>query len=150
MMNEPTYQKNDPFLAWLNVEYVGQQERIGKFPLDMFSDLETKSTFLRMEGETNGHRSTESNTERVRQIRGIHTTRTGGHTMSLGEFLNEEDAKVVDKIAAYYGINSHGDFGGYVQIWGRRQAIQLDGDFTTKELKCLLQISEYLEIKEVT
>lgn len=64
--------------------------------------------------------------------------------MSLGEFLNEEDARVVDKIAAYWGFNYLGDFGGYVQIWGRGQAVKLDGDFTTKELECLLQISEYL------
>jgi hypothetical protein len=68
--------------------------------------------------------------------------------MSLGEFLFPDDAAVVDKIAVYYDINSHGDFGGYVRIWGRNQAIQLDGEFTTKELKCLLQISEYLNQKE--
>ena len=39
-------------LLKLNIEYIGQQERIGKFPLDTFNDLETKSTFLRCEGET--------------------------------------------------------------------------------------------------
>jgi len=39
-------------LSEMGVEYIGQQERIGKFSLDMFNDLETKSTFLRTEWET--------------------------------------------------------------------------------------------------
>lgn len=38
--------------AELGVEYVGQQERLGKFSLDMFNDPETGSTFLRIPGET--------------------------------------------------------------------------------------------------
>ena len=38
--------------SWLDVEYVGQQERVVGHSLDMFNDLETKSSFLRMPGET--------------------------------------------------------------------------------------------------
>jgi len=45
-----TYQGCD--FSSLGVEYIGEQERAGKHPLDMFNDLETKSTFLRMENET--------------------------------------------------------------------------------------------------
>jgi len=39
-------------LSKMNVKYIGKQERGDKMPLDMFNDLETCSTFLRMEGET--------------------------------------------------------------------------------------------------
>lgn len=36
----------------LDVEYIGQQERQGRFSLDMFNDLETGSSFIRIPGET--------------------------------------------------------------------------------------------------
>ena len=39
-------------LSMFEVVYVGQQERIGNFSLDMFTDLKTKSTFLRIPGES--------------------------------------------------------------------------------------------------
>ena len=47
---KPIYQV-DEFL-WAGVKYIGQQERIGNFSLDMFTDLETGSTFLRIPHET--------------------------------------------------------------------------------------------------
>ena len=50
MANMEAYQ--DCNLATLGIEYVGQQERLTGMPLDMFNDLETKSSFLRTERET--------------------------------------------------------------------------------------------------
>ena len=50
MANMEAYQ--DCNLATLGIEYIGQQERLTDMPLDMFTDLETKSSFLRAEGET--------------------------------------------------------------------------------------------------
>ena len=41
-----TYQ-TDAYFADLGVKYVGKQDRPGDFPLDMFNDLVTKSTFVR-------------------------------------------------------------------------------------------------------
>ena len=38
---------SNPYFAQLGIEYIGQQERLNSFPLDMFNDLATKSTFIR-------------------------------------------------------------------------------------------------------
>ena len=50
MVNMEAYQDCD--LATLGILYNGQQERLTGIPLDMFTDLETKSSFLRTERET--------------------------------------------------------------------------------------------------
>ena len=50
MANMEAYQGCN--LATLGIEYIGQQERLTGIPLDMFNDLETKSSFLRTERET--------------------------------------------------------------------------------------------------
>ena len=50
MANMEAYQDCD--LATLGILYNGQQERLTGIPLDMFTDLETKSSFLRTEWET--------------------------------------------------------------------------------------------------
>ena len=39
-------------LEWLDVEYIGEVDRLHDFPLEMFNDLETGSTFIRREGES--------------------------------------------------------------------------------------------------
>jgi hypothetical protein len=39
-------------LEWLEVEYIGEVDRLSDFPLEMFNDLETGSTFIRREGES--------------------------------------------------------------------------------------------------
>jgi hypothetical protein len=36
----------------MNIEFIGIKERINGLPLEMFKDIETKSTFLRHEDET--------------------------------------------------------------------------------------------------
>ena len=43
--------QDDEFL-WAGVKYIGQQERCDNFSLDMFTDLTTGSTFLRIPHET--------------------------------------------------------------------------------------------------
>ena len=39
--------KLDEFYREMGVEYIGRQERWNNFPLDMFNDLVTGSTYLR-------------------------------------------------------------------------------------------------------
>ena len=39
-------------LSEFGISYIGEQERVTGIPLDMFNDLETKSSFLRTERET--------------------------------------------------------------------------------------------------
>lgn len=39
-------------LEWMGVEYIGKVDRLYDFPLEMFNDLETGSTFIRREGES--------------------------------------------------------------------------------------------------
>lgn len=51
-MNRVNRAYQDCNLLEFEVEYLGQQERLGNFSLDMFNDLKTKSTFLRVPGET--------------------------------------------------------------------------------------------------
>ena len=43
---------SNPYFAQLGIEYIGQQERLDKFPLDAFNDLKTGSTFLRRPEES--------------------------------------------------------------------------------------------------
>jgi hypothetical protein len=43
--------QTDEFL-WAGVQYIGQQERCDNFSLDMFTDLITGSTFLRIPSES--------------------------------------------------------------------------------------------------
>lgn len=45
-----TYQGCD--LTRWNVEYIGNQEGVDGVSFEMFNDLETKSTFMRLPGET--------------------------------------------------------------------------------------------------
>lgn len=57
------YDKNDKYLANLKIQYIGQQERTrDKFSLDMFTDLVTGSSFLRLPLE-----GLEQAVERVRR-----------------------------------------------------------------------------------
>lgn len=50
-MTEP--EKNDPYYEMLGVKYIGEQERLeGEYPLDMFTDLQTGSSFLRQPFES--------------------------------------------------------------------------------------------------
>lgn len=62
--------------------------------------------------------------------------------MLQSEFLSDRDGRHVLNIIHNHGLSD--GFNGYVQFWGRDKDIQLDGEFTTKELRCLLEISEYL------
>ena len=39
-------------LEWMGVEYIGEVDRLYDFPLEMFNDLETGSTFIRREEES--------------------------------------------------------------------------------------------------
>lgn len=39
-------------LEWMGVEYIGKVDRLSDFPLEMFNDMETGSTFIRREGES--------------------------------------------------------------------------------------------------
>ena len=55
-------EKNDPYYKLLGVTYIGLQERRGDYPLDMFTDLSTGSSFLRLPGE-----SLETALTRIRQ-----------------------------------------------------------------------------------
>jgi len=63
-----TYQ-TDAYFADLGIKYVGKQDRPGDFPLDVFNDLETGSTFIR--GEM------ESVLDLSKRIRKGHTTTKG-------------------------------------------------------------------------
>jgi len=45
-------EKNDPYYKLLGVTYIGLQERRGDYPLDMFTDQKTGSTFLRLPFES--------------------------------------------------------------------------------------------------
>jgi hypothetical protein len=56
--------KTDAFYRELGIEYIGQQERLGKYPLDMFNDLATGSTFLRRPEE-----SIEDMVARIREVK---------------------------------------------------------------------------------
>jgi hypothetical protein len=47
---KPQYDKIE--LSFLEVEYMGQQERPGDHSLDLFTDLKTGSSFLRMPMES--------------------------------------------------------------------------------------------------
>ena len=38
---------SNPYFAQLGIEYIGQQEGLNSFPLDMFNDLATGSSHLR-------------------------------------------------------------------------------------------------------
>ena len=39
-------------LEWMGVEYIGKVDRLSDFPLEMFNDMETGSTFIRREWES--------------------------------------------------------------------------------------------------
>ena len=56
--------KTDAFYRELGIEFIGQQERAGKYPLDMFNDLETGSTFIRRPEE-----SIEDMVKRIREVK---------------------------------------------------------------------------------
>jgi hypothetical protein len=45
-------QKQECFYADLGIEYIGLQERLEKFPLEMFNDLKTGSTHVRQPMES--------------------------------------------------------------------------------------------------
>lgn len=45
-----TYQGCD--LSGMGIVYIGEQEKGDEMPLDMFNDLKTKSTFIRLPSET--------------------------------------------------------------------------------------------------
>jgi hypothetical protein len=47
---KPQYEKNK--LDFLGVEYIGQQERLNDYSLDMFTDLKTGSSFIRLPTES--------------------------------------------------------------------------------------------------
>ena len=64
------------------------------------------------------------------------------------ERLDIEDNSIVHKIMDRYGIKEFDSGNAYVRIWGRGRAIQIDGDLTTKELKCLADIAEFLNCVE--
>ena len=51
-MNESDKVKQEVFYADLGIEYIGQQVRFDKFPLDMFNDLKSGATFLRRPEES--------------------------------------------------------------------------------------------------
>jgi hypothetical protein len=57
--------------------------------------------------------------------------------------LNEEDAKKVTEILTKYNIVD--GFDAWVCVWGRKSfGIQVDGDLSLNDLRCLTEIAEYL------
>ena len=59
------FDKNDPYLEYLGLGYIGRQERLNNFPLDAFNDLVTGSTHLR--------KPMESIFDMLRRIKKAHT-----------------------------------------------------------------------------
>lgn len=64
------------------------------------------------------------------------------------ERLDTEDSSIIYKIMNKYGIKEFDGGTALIRILGKGRAIQIDGDLTTKELKCLAEIAEFLNCIE--